>query len=410
MEVTKEEQNEKLSKASRSLLRKEQASILSRLADRVFEQSGWPGCVRRRQVSSIPNQKAFGATVGLNSQDPISEMDHAKTIWVQTDGPGFRECRRVDFRAYHAKSGTGTDAVNLVLCAKNYGRNTEWRALMKPTADLPPPNTRVHNVFEIRTDGELHPMPFSRSPTVGPFTNINDGNRMAFRTEWYDKETDQWKAVYYQMGIEDTRVKGAPPGGTQAYNVGYAWHRFFNQQRPPKGPEFEWLWDFGQARIKRVYFDHLDQAIRLQDINNIHDAPKPGILTVEQVGQQLMDLGAGRVSTPQDTQYPLFRNGQSKDGGRKACDGCKVAKEWGIGGAAATLCTRSGNKNVCVKCEKMGRPCTFTYTSTLMGKNRGELRRALVAPLEKKILVEDIEIGTWSPTRGDLWRCEERLV
>lgn len=389
-----------LSAVAKSIIRKEQCSIMSRIATAVFRRTGWPGCVRRTREGtskvSAAVIKPFGCNAGLNAQCPITEMTYAKVPFVKTKGPGFSNFRRTNVHLSVRTSGSGAENMSAFFghCHDGRGVRQTWHALVKESYPYPPKGTYVHAVFEVLESDKLSTAPLSQLPAIGPFSDWQDASRIALRIEWMSPE-GVWEGTYFQMGGPDERVANAPEfGGTQQYNVPIGLRNFLLQQRRQLPPNFSWLWDFGTARVKEVYLDHLRQRICVRDVNNVRTVPGPTVKTADAVGRELTSnpVNLSRVARPGDATWPLYPSGRAKDRQqRRSCDGCYVitlqpdpqdpSKKMKYG--RNTECKRHGTLS-CVRCFKLGRICTFSASADFDGLSDYHYKkRALIAPYRK---------------------------
>lgn len=368
-----------LSRAATYIVQKEQASILQRLSAQVSEVTGWPGGTGRFD---------FGAVTGLNWTSPLAEMQHTKTTWVKTVSPGkFANFRRTDFKAHLITSGSDRD--NLCIFSQSYTQEADWRALLpgKEKSTWPPwHNSKYHVIFELRLDDKDHKVPLARMPTVGPFSDWDDVNQIAMRVEFTGQD-GQWTHRYYQMGTADDRVKNAPlAGGVQGYNVATGLRAYFLQQdRTMDEAAKKWMWNFGIARIKEVYVDHLLQEVRVRELVQKSRVPGPTRKALTAINHELRDLGVGRLANPDATaeKYPLFPGNRTQsDRQRKNCDSCAANKLLGRPDGRMTKCERVPGKNQCQRCLKWGRWCTFTHTTDL---NKPKILHGLTYPNAKPL-------------------------
>ncbi len=82
--------------------------------------------------------------------------------------------------------------------------------------------------------------------------------------------------------------------------------------------------DFRIARVKEVYLDWLDQVIRVRDLPGQHNVPGPTSKSMDQIGLELVNLGAGRYARPNDTQYPIFPHCRSYRPRCNPCEGNRI--------------------------------------------------------------------------------------
>lgn len=366
---------------AKSVNRKVMGSIITNLCTAVFKKTGWPGCVNRAKSDKF---KPYGVSQGLNMQPPISEIRNVATPWIMTEVNGMLNFRRTNFV-------TWKHANNMVLLAQNYqtikGRNNgKWQAFKKPSSDVPPEHASTHVVFEVFPNGSdlTSRAPLSQNPLIGKYDDHADSLRIAMRSEWPDEDTGEWLTTYYQMGGSDDRVKGAPTGGTQFYNISTGLRHFLLQQsRTPNKDNDSWMWDFGTARVKKITIDHLQNMILVNDVNDRTMVPAPKRRPIQEIAAEYEALAGGsdrvlRVALPTDKTYPIFPGGGNKDKHDKhtSCNGCYRAKQTGVR-IGKWGCKKVPGENVCDRCQRLALPCVFSPSNLFNDKQEAAVKLRL---------------------------------
>ncbi|KAK5168074.1 uncharacterized protein LTR77_006642 [Saxophila tyrrhenica] len=384
-----EEQDNKIgapdsvSRVSKYYVQKADAVVLRKLADQVFERTGWPGGCDRST-----GKKAFGSSAGLNWTSPLTGLRKARTIWTKTSIPGqFANFRRTDLVTRVATGGAGVPSLQVYL-KHHTPTNTAWIALLRRDKPWPPENSKIHVVLELRLDGKPHTAGLARAPGVGALSDWANANQLGMRIEW-QRDDGVWVQRQFQLRDDNEKLAYAPNGMTQNYNIANGLRGYvLQEQRTLSTEQQEWIWDFGIARVKEVYLDHLDQTIRVRDLPGSRVVPGPTFKTMQQIGQELVDLGAGRYARPSDTQYPIFPDGQQRSAGRsrKSCNACYANT---VLGRSNTMCVEVPGQNTCERCQRYGRPCTFAHTRDL--ENNPALLRALTNPNEVPFTITSVD-------------------
>jgi len=317
---------EKLSRVAKYQIDKDQACILRHLATQVFARTKWPGGVRRAPDQLTPQgqvAKDFIAKAGLNWSMPLTEIRHATTTWAMTSLPGkYANFRRTGLRL------RDHDGRKVIWQKNMLNKNHHFQFYLEK--DLPGPaiGTKLHVVYELRLDGQAHPCAFSRAPTVGCFSDWADCTKLGMRIEWQDDDGRWWYRYVQLDNSYNTLVMNGPVGATTGYVLATALRSFFLQERRPL-QQHSWLYDFGIARLKEVYIDHLTQTIRVRQPHNPHDVPAFTRRTFDQMGNELLGLGAERVARDTDASFPNFAPGAPSRMGppRKSCDHCNAGRK-----------------------------------------------------------------------------------
>lgn len=141
------------------------ATQLSRIADRVFQKTGWVAACARLNLQ------------GINVTTPFSEkLHHERSLWVRQDGPGFMTFRKPQTPLYDDNRGL---AVNI-----HHDLNTDIPASKLDHLGALKPKAIVSLVVEIITDGRIHSRQFGRLPFVGPYSDWQDCLGFAVRIEF----------------------------------------------------------------------------------------------------------------------------------------------------------------------------------------------------------------------------------
>lgn len=330
---------ELIDRVTKYIIAKEEANILQGLAQQVFAYTGWPGGVRRSLSVGL---QPFGASGGLNWTMPLTEMRYCRTTWTMTQVPGkFANFRRTNGR----------------VCKRKGSRqvwNKEWRKgttgstsvhssfYLAENEEGPEFNTPIDVIFEVRLDDQPHPISWARAPTVGCWSDWLDACKVAMRIEWLaPKESTngegqepgeqaemEWKFRYVQVVTTyNALLEEAPAGATHGYALGKALHAFLTQEYRTPDEEFPWLVNFGIARVKEVYVDHLTQEIRTKDVHAPHPPEVPlAKKSYNELAQELELLGAETVASAEDDKFPPVKF-KAAGPPRKSCDHCHAGRK-----------------------------------------------------------------------------------
>ena len=284
---------EATARAAKYLEDKEAATVLARNAEKVFAATGWPGEIRRKKG------KPFGIGAGLNWSMPITEMRFEKQTWIMTRIPGrVANYRRV---AFISKEENKRNQGRKVIWQKNtVGKGDSNVAFYIPQNEPGPANgTKVHVVVEIRLDNQSCGVPWSRQPTVGPWSDCFDATQVAMRIEWQD-EHGRWVFKHLQSDYPNNFAKDSSKndinGATTGYRVATGLKAYFLRQNRPQTQAFPWLYDFGIAEMKEIYFDHISQTIGTRRISDKANAAPVRALSEPEIARLLLRLGAEKYA------------------------------------------------------------------------------------------------------------------
>lgn len=388
---------------------KESATVLARNADTVFAVTGWPGGVRRR---ARPGLKPFGIGAGLNWSMPITEMQFEKQTWIMSSIPGrFANYRRV---AFISREDNKRNKGSKVIWQKNtVGKGDSNVAFYLPQGEPGPAyGTKVHVVVEVRLDGRPCGVPWSRQATVGPWSDSADATMVAMRIEWPD-EDGNWFFKHLQCDYPNnfaTVNKADIAGSTTGYRVATGMKAYFLRQHRPQTQAFPWLYDFGIAEIKEIYFDHLSQTIATRRLTTTTNAATVRALADHEIAKLLLDSGAEKyahISDPNaaesfkgNTGFPIPPssvglnrwNDDSKGGpGRVSCDYCFAMVKRGGRTANHVPCKEFAMTRRCKQCTELKKPCTFTRASRLLNPNNTALLKATYNPQKAHTAVQPLQ-------------------
>ncbi|GIZ43110.1 hypothetical protein CKM354_000635000 [Cercospora kikuchii] len=373
---------DKVTRAAKYALDKENALVFGDLAKKVFRTTGWPGGCRREPGTST---KSFGSSVGLNWTMPLTERLLCKTVWTMIEKPGkFAEYRRTNcnvelaegLRRFFTKSYINLDG------------STKLSNWYLPNGVGPPVGTKLHVVVEIRLDGQPHAIPHGLQATVGPMSDFDEANEVGMRIEWQNA-AGQWMQEYVQMKQQYNRHNEAHPTGiTAGYLRCTALRAFLKQEHRPVTAQFPFLTNYGIAKVKKISIDHLTQTITSQLLaatGKPRPANKP--LRWQTDAQQstiMRSLGVQHTPAPVGNlnQYPPVNQAFRKITGKAKvrCDWCHFGIK--IAGRKKLECMQVWGKAVCGDCERMGRGCNYTHED-IMNQSQA-LQRASFTPGESK--------------------------
>ena len=308
-----------LSRVAKYIVDKEEACILLNLAEQVFSRTGWLGGVRRTE------DKSFGATAGLNWSMPLTELQYSRTTWVKTSVPGkYMNFRRTGNTVRYSDG-------RKILFQKSRSNGPDFAFFLEQNLPGPDYGTNIHAIFEIRVDGQSHPCQLARAPTTGCFDDWFDATTLALRIEWQDRN-GAWMYRYVQLDNSYNHiVTGATNGATLGYTLATCLRAFFLHETRKPTDKFPWVYDFGWARLKEISVDHLSQTIVVAQPHNPRPGPAIRKRTFDEIGQELVSLGATRYAKDSDDTFPKFRAGAKLTGPkggkpRKSCDHCHAGR------------------------------------------------------------------------------------
>jgi hypothetical protein len=321
---------DKADKLVKYLHDKECAIKMTAVAEESFKASGWPQACRRA---------SYGCSRGLNWNTPITElMEFAQTIYVRTQVPSARMNIyrrpplkvRLDRQLFLLKEPMAK-IQSPPGCAETFQ--------VPVGRDGPPAGTWVYPVFELTTDGTAHAVPWSRLPSIGPFSDWAEALSLALKIEWR-RADGQLVRKYIQVTnpmrmrpvASNMPLQGVP---FRIYAMAVAVVRFLKQQnlsaRVPRPP---WQPDFGIARLKDQTLSWLDQRMVILDVTPDGSKVLSGTVGINEMHQSFMAAGLN-CPDPYDTQtawyglapvpveYQVTRlrtNGAAEPG--SACDSC----------------------------------------------------------------------------------------
>ncbi|KAF2493938.1 hypothetical protein BU16DRAFT_619139 [Lophium mytilinum] len=346
------------------------AVYLTRIAEIAAADSGWKGAVTR---------PGFGATQGVNWLSPLYEMTtgqtHERVLFIRSDGtvqdPTSKELipvanfRRANARStnWHAASSATTSNSQVFIISEigdtkiSNPHTTEANAAASSSGtDWPIQNQPFHVVYEVRKDWKLHPYPWARVPSIGPFMDWERANSLGVRLEWQDAKK-QWRRRYLQVGSKSHHaLDDKSPGSLKAYSDGMTIiHFLFREDR---NDHRGWVTDAGFARVKRVRMDCISQTIQFLDLTDVLKPAvsiqrKPASIIKQQMEDDSLELEhVGGVVGGMDEGGRTYK--------RTLCDTCvlfgKRGSQKGCNQAEGT------NSKVCSLCYfTYGRPfCSFT--------------------------------------------------
>lgn len=397
---------EAAARAAKYLEDKEAATVLARNAEKVFAATGWPGGIRRK------SGKSFGIGAGLNWSMPITEMRFEKQTWIMTRVPGrVANYRRV---AFISKEESKRNQGRKVIWQKNtVGKGDSNVAFYIPQNELGPANgAKVHVVVEVRLDNQSCGVSWSRQPTVGPWSDWFDATQVAMRIEWQD-EHNKWLFKHLQSDYPNNFAKNSSKndinGATTGYRVATGLKAYFLRQNRPQTQAFPWLYDFGIAEVKEIYFDHLSQTIGTRRISDKSNATPVRALSESQIASLLLRVGAEKYAhradpnaaeqNKGDTGFPIApgavnisRWSDTTPGRpRVKCDYCSSMVKEGGRTSNQFPCTEVGSTRRCVACTSVGKPCTFTRDSILYNPNNTALLKATYNPKKDHTNVQPLQ-------------------
>lgn len=385
--------NEAQSRALRYHDDKAAAIVLARNAANVFAATGWPGGVMR-QVQA--ERKPFGASAGLNWSMPITELQFEKTVWTMTGEAGVSaDYRRVAYVSREDnKSSPG--------CRSFWGMNHGTQFYVPRDEDGPDFETKIHVVVSIRYDGQPCLIPWSRQPTVGPWSDSADATSVSIRIEWQNEQGGwvyKWLMPDYPNTLAKDAAKNDIPGATSGYRIASGLKAYFARQIRPITDDFPWRYDFGIAEIREVFFDFLAQTIRMRRVAESSIAPPVRALEHREIAQIMLNLGADTYAhraDPQaaedfkgDTGFPVDarhygmnrRSWSAKGPPRSSCDYCYTMVKRAGRSANQVNCREVGETRCCTQCTEHKKPCTFTRSDVLLANEA--LVRATISPAKE---------------------------
>lgn len=243
-----------------------------------------------------------------------------------------------------------------------------------------------HIVCEVKKPGAgVHPVPFVRLCDIGPWSNWHYANKVAFKIIWKSQKDGKLKTKYLQRSARFRFVDNCTaPGALEDYSIGVGLYCFFVRCRFPLAQP--WSADFGRAKIVDLTIDDSQQHTRVTHVETAQDnlSGKGPHFSADVPRVQMERLGLQNV----DGSWMGFDWGWLKDKSlwkdgkvlsaklcrvfklRKKCDFCFLAARSAFAETDAQThdCERVDGFDICLPCNKMGRPCSWTGLPYLVGQ------------------------------------------
>ena len=379
------------------------AAMLTKLANEVFEKTGWKVATKRG---------SFRCTVGYNKTSPFFETrTNDALIWTRLDVPDGNMPNGRPVKAVFRRSPSTLNARGLI-CAMNARFGTmesrrfrlEFMLSTKMLDPRPQQGDEVVLSVEIMLNGQRHPHSLGRLPVLGPWSDWNDAAGVAVKVEWFNHKAGQWMSSYIQK-TKDVWASGKTStldenvyGALKNYSHLMAIRRFYLRQTLPA---FQGTWELDAgdvARVKKISFSNLTQTITLTDDLSTTQGPlatyTPNAIMVSALsGAGVMNIArAWPVEGSPARSIPNF-NPPSTRRPRMSCDFCYLMARGETGNnvaAAGFQCVRKGNRNLCQHCFRWGHDCSWTPTTVLL--SLPNIRQLLLpAPLSGPQMFEAVD-------------------
>ena len=294
------------------------ARELEDIANRFFGRVSWPGFKKRFNLD------------GLNSESPMAK-----------DNIGYGSRENIMYYRYKGRDGTTVFRRHpAVICVEKGGQlgfnfYGHTFTTLKPSQlgddTGPERGDSVYVVFELMPVPKgRHPAGYGRLPAVGAYSDWDECANLGVRVEW--EHNGVWRTTYVQATV----LRGSYwlCSSILASLRQITWDSLCEGRRAPI-----------PIRLREVIADHLQQRIRIVDVDEACRKAEPRLIPKEELGIKLQTFGL-RVADKRDPMDTHTR--------RLLCD--------------RELCDtriRSMRAMHRFKCDSLGMPCTFTRTSIL---------------------------------------------
>ena len=348
-------------KVSRYINDKQAARALSLAANLAQKDSSWPGACRRpADPASSERVNSFGASIGMQWSSAWREATFGRgdtLIWTRVINPGRYE----NFRrpAYLAREGTHTRILFDLTRKYSVEGSINLSFDMPKSIKEPAAGTWVYPVFEVRIDGEPHPVPYARVARTGPWSDWHLANTLGVRIE-FQRQSGEWCAMWLQLSKAHIIINTDIPGSETGYEKAMTVLRTLRHEtiRNPYG--FEHL-PLVHPRIRDLRLEFLTQKLVTEDQSPFQESTvnAPRRRSLDEIGRDYKAAGLQQVNE---------WVGQAKSFGghsRGTCDRCYLAQ-------GKAKCKRFKDTLQCEHCYVHGRPCSWTDSEWLLNKGSAD--------------------------------------
>jgi hypothetical protein len=164
-----------------------QASVLRKIALRVFQRTGW----RSRTEH------------GLNWQTPLADRNLEHVLWTSITIPQASGGEIVQFQRSAKRvvsSGSNSKYLRIMGIVPPLMDGSSDGVTMSIPSDIGiSAGQMVHVIVEVRKNCGPHPHPYARASVIGPLSGWSLLNTMGIRIEW--RSATGWKAYWLQSGM-----------------------------------------------------------------------------------------------------------------------------------------------------------------------------------------------------------------
>jgi hypothetical protein len=283
-------------------------------------------------------QKDFGTHSGINKESPMGMGSrYDKLLWtVQHVGDRWH-MQRSSFVLSETRTIFNKLRFDIQLTAAG-------------GIDTPQPKDTIFlSVDVMKQNAGGHRSPYVRCPTLGPFSNWDYANKVAFKIIWCSAKDNLLRRMYVQQKHMHTILEGKnTPGCSNLYAVGVALYAYFTRSHWEDKPDF--VPNYGKADLLFIDTDMFNQKITTKIVvDPLVRLPK--VEFAPQVARKRMrdELGYQNV----DGEWNPLPANAIGSGTRFRCDACIASQD-------VHDCVRIGDSNLCETCKLMGLPCSWT--------------------------------------------------
>ena len=260
----------------------------------------------------------------------------------------------------------------------------------------------VYPIVEITNTGRPHQTEWARLPKISSYQDQGEASQVAIRIDWVKE--GNWKRQYVHAShvVQISGDIDSPMYLSYAHAIGL---KTYLQGYRVQQTNLAHVHDRGVAKIRQMKFDFLAQQYIFEE-PAVKGTKLLAAKTNRQAqAQQLRQAGAQRIGISWPCKPVLTAITQARSGGRGGavrtkCDTCYLFSRTEQNQAGGSnQCTRNGQTNRCMTCQRLGRDCSWTHSSNLVpGSPLWDLIRAQAASTElerdagndRKIVIKDL--------------------
>ncbi|KAF2165485.1 hypothetical protein M409DRAFT_24336 [Zasmidium cellare ATCC 36951] len=372
------------------------ASVLSCLADTVFDDIGWTNTLKH--------------SGGCNWDSPLARWDEFdEVLFVKVDsGDRWTYFRRPRQVTKVGSSGRQLAQLCYGVVKSSRGKNmSPTLAFNESLAQAGPGiGDTVYMSVEIMKQGR-HDHAFGRLPDIAGRKSWDEANQVGVRFEWKNSK-GQWLAKYWQSSAMMDLKDDAYPASQTTWAHAIALRHKLERKSFVQAPS--WWQVMNPTRILQVEFDNFEQKFIIKEPDLARTTVAfPGVESDNTIRQrmQLLGLGGYGNTTPTISQANQLNLSEAKGQGRRRqyCDTaeCDIVRRLSEGIVSNRETAGSGGKYTqlspgqCRICKAFGRRCTFTLNSRLFNSaNSTQIMRALTfyPPISMPFKINDPHYNT----------------